>query len=79
MEAVWPQPQTLHVSVGDYQPGLRPPRIELGTNPQPGLGGCRTDEIDDGLVADQGLTLPVQANERERAVFDLVPLASALY
>jgi hypothetical protein len=41
----------LHVVVGDHQPRLIYPRIELGTNPQPGPGRGRTDEIDYSFIA----------------------------
>ena len=35
------------------------------------------DEIDHGFEVDQRFTLPVQANEGEQSVLDLVPLAGA--
>src|SRR5882757_6968107 len=44
---------------------------------QASLGcGCG-DELDDDLVADQGASLPVLADEGEEPVLDLVPLAGA--
>src|SRR6266566_5417916 len=40
-------------------------------------GGRAGDQVDDRLVVPQRLTSPVRGNEREQAVFDLVPLAGA--
>jgi hypothetical protein len=34
-----------------------------------------SDEVDDDLMADEWLATPVLADEREKTVFDLVPLA----
>ncbi len=65
----------LHLVIGDGQPGFAYPRIELGANAQAGLGGGRTDQIDDGFVAHQRFAIPVQADEREHSMLDLVPLA----
>src|SRR2546426_1268112 len=54
--------------------GIRP-RVEHGLHaePGPGLGGA--DEIDDGFIVHQWSAAPVQADEREEAMLDLVPLA----
>src|SRR5579859_5532566 len=40
-----------------------------------GPGRGRRDELDDDLVADEGLAPPVLADRAEQAVLDLVPLA----
>jgi len=37
----------------------------------------RPDQIDDHLIADQRLGAPVQGDEREQAMLDLVPLRGA--
>src|SRR5581483_10583046 len=37
----------------------------------------RRDEVDNDLVADEGFTAPVLADEGEQAVLDLVPFAGA--
>ena len=51
--------------------------VELGANFEAGVccGGC--NELDDGPIAAQRLAPPVDGDEREEAVFDLVPLAGA--
>ena len=46
----------------DFEPGAR-------------LGAA--NQIDDGLIIDQRLSSPVQTDEREEPVLDLVPLAGA--
>src|ERR1700754_4977254 len=40
------------------------------------VGGV-ADQVDDGLVGPQGTTAPVDRDEREQPVLDLVPLAGA--
>ena len=37
----------------------------------------RGDQVDDDLMAHQGLTSPIQADVRKQAMFDRVPLARA--
>jgi hypothetical protein len=39
-------------------------RVKLHPHPQPRLRARRTDEVDDGLVAHERLTFPVQTDER---------------
>ena len=52
-------------------------RRALGADFEAGVccGGC--NELDDGPIAAQRLAPPVDGDEREEAVFDLVPLAGA--
>jgi hypothetical protein len=49
--------------------------IESCTDMQAGLGSRVADELDDGLVIDQGSCAPVLGDMAEEAVLDLVPLA----
>jgi len=44
---------------------------------QPGLGGCRSDQVDDDLVTDERLSPPVLADEGKQPMLDLVPLTRA--
>jgi hypothetical protein len=53
------------------------PLVEAGVDLQAGACGGRGDQVDDHLVADQGLAAPVLRDEREQAVLDLVPVAGA--
>ena len=53
------------------------PLVQLGTNLEAGLG-CRCgDQLDDGPIAAQGLAPPVDGDEREETMLDLIPLAGA--
>lgn len=63
--------------VGDFCAGLVVPGIQYGFNLQSAAGPGGANEIDDGLVIDQGLALPVQADEGEQPVLDLIPLAGS--
>src|SRR5919206_2334452 len=66
-----------HLLVRDGDPFGVAVRIELATHAQPRLGRGAADQIDDHLIADQRPGAPVHADEREQAVFDLVPLRGA--
>ena len=41
------------------------------------VGFCSGNQLDDDVMAEKRLAAPINANEREHAVFDTVPLASA--
>ena len=49
-------------------------RIESAADRQASLRRRGGDETHDHLVCDEGLAAPVLGDEREQAVFDLVPL-----
>ena len=51
--------------------------VELRPNFQARRSRGRRDKVDNDLVADEGFTPPVLADEGEQPVLDLVPLASA--
>jgi hypothetical protein len=51
--------------------------IQASSDMQTSLGSCVADELDDGLVIDQGAGAPVLSDMAEEAVLDLVPLAGA--
>ena len=52
-------------------------RIDFSTDFESFAGcGC-SDQVDDDLVAHQGLTTPIQADERKQAMLNLIPLGSA--
>ena len=48
--------------------------IQNGFDFEAALGMSATDEIDDSFEVEQRFATPVQTDEREKAVFDLVPL-----
>ena len=51
--------------------------IQLGAHLEAGIG-CRCgDQLDDGAVGAQGLTAPVDADERKETMLDLVPFAGS--
>ena len=41
------------------------------------IGRRRSNQLDDDAITAQGLAPPIDADEREQAVLDLVPLAGA--
>ena len=51
--------------------------IESGAHDEATAVGRVADEVDDGLVGPQRASAPVDRDEREQAVLDLVPLAGA--
>ena len=51
--------------------------IELGAHPQAGVRRRRSDQLDDRTVTAQRLAPPVDGDEREQAMLDLVPLAGS--
>jgi len=64
-----------HFLVAYLAPFLMFVRVEFAFHFEPRAGFRRTDEIDDRLIRAQWLTPPVDGNEGEQAMFDLVPLA----
>ena len=63
--------------VGDLDPVRIRIRIETAFHFQSCLGRGRRNQVDDDFVADQWFATPVLADEREQAMFDLVPLAGS--
>ena len=51
--------------------------VQLSADLEAGVGGGSGDQLDNGAVAAQGLAPPIDGNEREEAVLDLVPLCAA--
>jgi hypothetical protein len=77
MERVATHVETFHLGVGDLDAFLVDPRIEGALNFEPGLGGCRRDDLDDGGVVSERPTAPILRDAAEQAVLDLVPLCAA--
>src|SRR5512135_289856 len=50
-------------------------RVEGRPDTQTPLRCCRSDQIDDDLVTDQGPAPPIHRDVREQTMLDLVPLA----
>ena len=69
------QSHTGHFFVADlhFRSVERP--VEFRFDAEACLGGCGSDEVDDGSVAGERFTRPVHADEREHSVFDLIPFA----
>ena len=51
------------------------PSVEFGSNLQSSLGDHAGDQVDDDVVTDQGLALPVLGDMAEHPMLDLVPFA----
>src|SRR5712691_1119213 len=73
--AVSPEIDLLHFCVGYLNTGLIESRVQLGLDPKAGRGARGTNQVDHSLIAHQRFALPVQTDEGEHAVLDLVPLA----
>ena len=52
-------------------------RVVVGLDGEPGFGGGGGDELDDGAHGGEGPASPVESDEAEHAVFDLVPFRGA--
>jgi hypothetical protein len=63
--------------VGHFDSGLIFVRVQDCLDLESGARLSGTNQIDDGLIIDQGLSSPVQTDEREKPVLDLVPLAGS--
>ena len=77
MNFVPPEPHPVELFVRHFDSGLILIRIQHGFDLESGARLGAPDEIDDRLVVDQRLSLPVQTDERKKPVFDLVPLAGS--
>src|SRR5713226_10614065 len=77
MFAMGPEIDLLHLFVGYLNTSLIESRVQLGLDPEAGRGAGGANEVDHRLIAHQRLALPVQTDEREHAVLDLVPFAGA--
>jgi hypothetical protein len=62
---------------GDLLTGGVLATIEAGAHDEAATIGRISDEIDDGFVGPQRSAAPVDRDEREEAMLDLVPLAGA--
>ena len=67
----------VHLGVGDFDARRIAVGIDLALHLQAGLGRGGGNQLDDGLVADEGPTAPVLGDERKEAMLDLVPFAGA--
>src|SRR5438552_16840730 len=67
--------KSAHLLVGDRAPGRIVPRVEQRFHGQARPRTGATDQLHYRLEIEQGLALPVQADEREETVFDFVPFA----
>jgi Endosomal/lysosomal potassium channel TMEM175 len=77
MEGISLEPQLRHLLIGNLDPCRIGIGIELAFHGETGLRRGGSDQINDDLVTDQRRAPPVLADEREQAVFDLIPLAGA--
>src|SRR5271168_833654 len=51
--------------------------VDIAGYGQAGIGRCRSDELENDLMADEGLAAPVLGDVSEETVLDLVPFAGA--
>ena len=62
------------LGIGDFLGGGERPLDQATVHFESGLGRGASDESDDGVQIDQGLTGPVLADGAEEAVFGGIPL-----
>src|ERR1700730_2843380 len=77
MKLVAPEVDLCHLLVGNLDPGRIGPVVNLGVDLQPFSCGRSGNQTHDHLQTGERLPAPVLADEREQAVFDLVPFARA--
>src|SRR5258708_258719 len=75
MELFSPKLELRHLLIGDPDAPLVGIGVDLAFHSQACNCCSRGDEVNDDLMADEWLATPVHADKREKAVFDLVPLA----
>lgn len=63
----------LPLIVGHLDPGRIGAAIEIGAASESSLGGGSPDVLEDRLIADQGLSLPVLGDQTEHSMLDQVP------
>src|SRR5712691_6259027 len=74
MDVVTPQMDVLHYVVFNIEAFLISSRVQDGLHSEAGAGFGRADEIDDRFEIHERLPTPVEADEREEPVLDLIPL-----
>src|SRR5690606_25852665 len=67
----------LHLGIADADAGRVRCSVELGSDLQTRARFGRSNQVHDGLMAEERPSSPVHGDVREQAVFDLVPLAGA--
>ena len=77
MQSVPLETDLVHFRIGDLPACRVLGRVNLGVNFQSLLGRCSRNEVDDHLEAGEWLAPPILADEGEKTVLDLVPLARA--
>src|ERR1019366_3102573 len=77
VEGVWGNSYGGELGIGDFDSFLIGGVVDCGANAQTLLSSGCGDEVDDDFMAYQWPTPPIQADEREQSVFDLIPLARA--
>ena len=74
---MWVEVDRLEFRVRDFAFGGVVPSDQSASNLEPRLGGRRTDQLDDGLVAVQRLTGPMLADLTEEPVLNRIPFGGA--
>ena len=63
--------------IGDFNaPGIFT-FVQLGAHSESGCGCRCRDQLNNGFEASQGLSAPIERDERKEAVFDFVPFTGA--
>ncbi len=75
MESVRCQSESTQLFFGDLDGGFVPVGVQGCLDDQAGLCGRAGDQLDNGLMAQQGASAPILGNEAEESMLDLVPLA----
>ena len=77
MERLGAKRERVHSMPADLDAGGIGSGVQTRAHPKARGGRRRGNELHDDFVGDEGLAPPVLADEREEAVFDLVPFAGA--
>jgi len=72
VEVVSDDGEGAHLAIADLDSGGVAAGVEGGGDGQAGVGGGRTDQLEDGFVAGQRPSAPVHADLGEQPVLDLV-------
>src|SRR5271156_5816292 len=77
MEVMAMEIEGVHLGVGNFDALRIGVDVEFAAYGQAGVGVGGSDQLDDGLVAEQRPAAPVLSDEREETMFDLVPFAGS--
>ena len=77
MEVVWSDANRCELCIGDLDTFRVFVLVELGADRETGVRSRGGNELDDGAIATQWLAAPVDRDEREQPVLDLISFLAA--